>query len=74
VHHLQVYYVFLLYLITELYQLSDTVQDPFGQHDCKICDVDNNDDDNSGKSQSRLRSSRMVHTWPSSYPSTRPDL
>jgi hypothetical protein len=40
VHHLQAYYVFLLYLITELYQLSDTVQDPFGQHYCKIHDDD----------------------------------
>jgi hypothetical protein len=61
VHHLQVYYVFLLYLITELYQLSETVQDPFGEHYCKIHDVDNNDDDKSGKSRSGVRSSRIVH-------------
>lgn len=60
-HHLQAYYVPLLYLITELYQLSDTVQDPFGQHYCKIHDVDNDDDDDSGKSWSGVRSSRTVY-------------
>ena len=55
--HLQAYYVVLLYLITELYESSDTVQHPFGQHNCKIHD----DDDNSGKSQSGVRSSRTLH-------------